>query len=94
VALMRRRLKAWHADLHRRIAAVVSTDAALAQQSIADLKAGVRDETPAYDAANDASLDAIEALSWPFTWYADWLSGVVNREVWEHVWELEDQHAA
>jgi hypothetical protein len=89
-----RRLRAWHADLHRRIAAVIAADAALAAQSIADLEAGVLDETPAGNAANDASCDASDALPWPFRWYADWLSGQANREAWERMWELEDQRAA
>jgi len=69
----------------------LAADRALAEVSIRDIEAGVFDETPEYDAANDRVLDAERAMPWTVYFFADWLSYRRNRDVFERLWEAEEQ---
>lgn len=68
----------------------VAADTAVAQQYIADLRAGVEDDTPANDAVNDRACDAEEALPFWLRAYADRRSEAVNGDLWETAWDIED----
>ncbi|MFD7161282.1 hypothetical protein ACFV9C_42320 [Kribbella sp. NPDC059898] len=69
---------------------VIATDRQVAEQCLLDLRAGIRDETPAWNAANTAAWLALKVTPWYVRWYADRKAMRANEGLWAEVDELAD----